>query len=428
MITKLRIRFIGTATVSILIVIAVALALINISVVKRERRLIDQTLNLIEANGGTLGDANFEIRLDREIKESDKKKLYNELGPEFAFQLRFFSVNLTEKNDIIPLDTRHIATFTENDISEYVKLILDRLGDEKTGEGMLTTDKGSYAYRVSREGFGRRVLVLDCTSNLSNTRATLIRSVRYGIIGVLFFMLVAGLLSKRALRTTIRSIESQKKFITNAGHELKTPLAVISANVDILEITEGKNEWLTSIRNQVTRLTGLVNRLIRLAKIDENPEELVLNEIDYSSIAEEAVSAFKPIAKEAGKTLVSDIEDGVKVIAEADCLYELISILLDNACKYCDENGKIRVELRRERSIAAGKTTRLEVSNDYAEGSGLDYTMFFERFYREDESRNTSKNKGYGIGLPIARELASLFKGDMDVSYSDGIISFIVLI
>lgn len=438
MIRKLQLGFIGTATLAVLIVITLALTLINVSVYKRENRLIQLTLDLLEANGGSLSAGADVPEISSEggegeepktkAEKTERENLDNELGPEYASAVRFFSARIGADGSLLFLDTSRVTAFTEETAAPYAQKVIDLADKRKKPSGRIDTANGNYAYRVVDRSGEKLVIVLDCTSAISNRKAILARSIRYGLAGVLCFMVTAALLSKRALRTTLRSIESQKQFITNAGHELKTPLAVISANVDVLELTEGKNEWLDSIRNQVKRLAGLTNRLIRLARIGEEEDTLLLTEIDYSAICRDAVQAFRPIAAENHHPFRVSIEDGIRVKAEADTLYELVSIFLDNACKYCDPEGEICLTLRTDRLISLDRRSKLIISNHYADGAGEDYSLFFERFYRSDTSHNASGTKGYGIGLSMAQRICELFRGSVSVAYKDGIISFTVIL
>ena len=223
----------------------------------------------------------------------------------------------------------------------------------------------------------------------------------------------------------MRNMENQKAFITNAGHELKTPLAVIKADTEVLEMSSGANEWTRSISNQVDRLTVLVGNLITLAKMGELDKE-DLSEVNFSECVKESSDNYRVVISNQGKTLKTEITDNVKVKGIRDGLTEIVNILLDNAQKYCDEKGMIAVELTHTRKNSGAK---LIVSNDYAKGKDIDYTKFFDRFYRGDTSHNSgdAKDSGYGIGLSMAEGFVEEFGGKIAADFRDGRISFTVI-
>ena len=177
-----------------------------------------------------------------------------------------------------------------------------------------------------------------------------------------------------------------------------------------------------STNDQIQRMTGLINGLVAMARLEEQPE-VVLTDLNFSEIAEDAAEDFKgPVIKD-GKKFVMDIQPNIHIKAEEKSLFELVTLLVDNANKYCDPGGTVSVVLSKGRLSKA----KLEISNTYAEGKDVDYSKFFERFYREDESHNNQKS-GYGIGLSMARTMVKLFKGNISVNYKDDTITFVVSI
>ena len=185
----------------------------------------------------------------------------------------------------------------------------------------------------------------------------------------------------------------------------------------------GKSQWTDNILKQVRRQSQLINDLIMLSKMGERSlADITLVDLDVSQQVQTAVQAFDALAKDQGKTLTAKIRPGIHVTADQKCLYEIVSILLDNAVKYCDDQGTVQVTLSGKK---LGKGAVLTVSNQYAAGKDVDYTRFFERFYRGDESHN-SDQAGYGIGLSMAEELVQLLKGSISMAYKNGIITFTV--
>lgn len=191
-----------------------------------------------------------------------------------------------------------------------------------------------------------------------------------------------------------------------------------------MEAMNGKSEWTQSNMNQVKRLSGLISDLITLARMEDASEmnESVNEEIDLSTQLGEIASSFRPVIEQQGKKLEIDIDDGIRIKGSPKSMHELISILLDNAAKYCDDSGTVRVELRQQRKQAS-----IVISNSYKEGDNVDHSRFFERFYREDSSHNSEKS-GYGIGLSMAESIVNLHKGKITADHSNGITYFRVLI
>ncbi len=266
------------------------------------------------------------------------------------------------------------------------------------------------------------VIFLDYTEIHGWQTQLLNMSVVIAILSLLIFCLVVISLSRRAIEPTIQATENQKRFITNASHELKTPVAIISADAEVLEAVNGENEWTSSIINQSKRLNELISALVQLTKASEG-EKFELTSVDMTSVAQDIAQSFRPVIEQQGKTLTTDIAQGVCAKAEPKAISEVTNILLDNSAKYCDDGGMIRVSLAQHPGVRG--TVSLTVSNDYADGASQDYTKFFERFYRADESHNSSK-EGFGIGLAMAKELVTRMDGTMSVGWEHGRIAFTV--
>jgi signal transduction histidine kinase len=249
-------------------------------------------------------------------------------------------------------------------------------------------------------------------------------------LGTFLSFFIMRLLSKGFVRTEVENVEKQKQFITNASHELKTPLAVIKANTEMQEMMDGESEWSQSTLRQVDRMTGLIGNLVQIARAQEMTDG-ELAPTDIAAAVSETADSFAPVAASDGKKLEKEIPDSLVIKSSDSSMRQLTSLLVDNAIKYCDDGGTIKVELARSRRGAV-----LTVSNDYAEGANVDYSRFFERFYRQDEAHTISAGRsegtsgehtnksGYGIGLSIAESLVKSMKGSIDVSWNKGRILF----
>ena len=341
------------------------------------------------------------------------------ITPESEYELRYFTIEIDEDNYISEINLSNVAAVSENEASDIAAKVLNK----RSKKGSIEKGSCLYVYKINKKDEGTVIIFLDSTRTFEGLWEIVSMALKIGALSFLFFVLLISLLSRRAVKSTVRNIEAQNEFITNAGHELKTPRAIISANAEVLEIMNGKNEWTDSIVNQVKRMSGLINDLIFLAKMNEKTD-VVLSDVDFSKITDDIAGSFKTVIEQQKKQFEYDIKENVVIKGEEKLLSELVSILVDNAVKYCDEGGMIRVELK-SKSRDAG--ARLVVSNSYASGADVDYSRFFDRFYREDTSHN-SKKKGYGIGLSMAEGIVGLLKGKISVTYSNGEIRFVVVI
>ena len=165
-------------------------------------------------------------------------------------------------------------------------------------------------------------------------------------------------------------------------------------------------------------MTGLISNLVQIAKADEKANKEGRTDTDVSGAVTKTTDAFAPVAKQNGKTLTKDVAEGVRMVASESQIQQLVTLFVDNAIKYCDEGGEIKVSLRQK-----GKGVKIAVSNNYADGKDVDYNRFLDRFYREDQSHNIDKG-GFGIGLSIADSIVSQYRGKLEVSYQNGVIEF----
>ena len=192
---------------------------------------------------------------------------------------------------------------------------------------------------------------------------------------------------------------------------MKTPLTLILANLDIAEAELDKNEWLDDIRSEGHRMTELVNQLVALSRMDEEGQPLNMTDVALGELVADTVAEFEPLAKERGKALTSNIEKGISYCGDEALLHRLIGILMDNAIKYCDQDGEITVNLHR------GRRTILTVENTYAAVDELELNRLFDRFYRADKARKFTG--GYGVGLSMAKAIVEKHKGEITAYKKD---------
>lgn len=411
MFRKLRVRFILIASVAVTGILFFLVGALNSVRFLQTTGEIQAVLNILSDNQGEFPS----VQATAQALDNDR------ISIDTIYQYRYFSAVFNEDGTVYSSNLNNISNLSQEQALKSAKSVVK----QHRKNGIFTIGGQYYSYQVTRDSKTKRYLavVLDSTKYLEDRNDFLWVSIRSALYSVIFFIVVISVVSSWAIRPYVRNYEKQKRFITNAGHELKTPLAIISANTELQELMTGENEWTESTKDQVNRLSNLINQMVSLARLEEQPD-IALVDVDFSSLVQKAAQDFKSVAEKAGKDYQIRVQDDIHVKASQDELYELISILIDNACKYCDEDGQIFVTLTKAKRR---KRARLIVSNSYADGKNVDYSRFFDRFYREDESHN-HKQAGYGIGLSMAESLVNLFKGKIAASYKKGFISFTILI
>lgn len=257
------------------------------------------------------------------------------------------------------------------------------------------------------------MIFLDCRRVLGVFQTFLAVSIAVSLAGMAAVFLLVFLLSGKVVRPFAESYEKQKRFITDAGHEIKTPLTIIDADAAVLEMECGENEWLSDIQKQTGRLKELTNDLIFLSKMEEEAGERLWIEFPVSEAAEETAQSFELLAKVQNKHLSCQIEPGLSYCGEEGNIRRLFSVLLDNGVKYSEEGGEITFSLQKK-----GKKLVLSVQNRAVNLDGEKTAHLFERFYRGDPSRN-SDTGGHGIGLSIAKAIVEGHKGRITAEIKD---------
>ena len=418
MVNKLRKKFVITAMLSLLVILVIMIAVINIVNISQIVRDADNHLAILTTNNGLfpgMQNGGGEMQPPRQDKPFGFERLNNMRSMEMPFQTRYFWARFDESGSIVEVNTSHIASVSEDEAKAAATEIYG------TGK-----DKGfynSFRYKIGTNSDGTKILVFsDLSASLINIYRLLLQSLLIGLFTLIAMFILVFLFSGRAVAPAVESMEKQKRFITDAGHELKTPLAIISANIDVLELEAGKSEWTSSIRNQVKRMNSLVKNLLTLSRMDEERMHVVYSDFDMSATVKETAASFGAVAESSSKKYGTDIEEGIHITGDKNAINQLTSLLLDNAMKYSDEKGSINVHLSK------GKNITLEVSNttDYMPSGNLD--RLFDRFYRADASRSREKG-GYGIGLSVARAIAQSHGGDIQaLKDGDRIIRFVVTI
>ena len=411
MFRKLKIRFILLASAAIVCILLTMIAVLNSVRFLQTNGEIQAVLNILSANNGDFPS----------VEETAESLQNDRITIDTIYQYRYFSVVYKEDKTLYSTNLDHLSNLSKEQALSYANKVIK----DSRSSGVFKVGSQFYSYQITQDSKTKRYLlvVLDSTNYLESRNDFFWLSIQLCFYSFIFFVLVVSGFSNFAIRPYIKNYENQKRFITNAGHELKTPLAIISANTELQELMTGENEWTESTKDQVKRLSNLINQMVVLARLEEQPD-VTLVDVNFSEVVKKVAGNFKSVIDKAGKKYEIKLQEDIHVKATEDELYELVSILIDNACKYCDEDGQIFVTLTKAKR---GKRARLTVANSYADGKNVDYSRFFDRFYREDESHN-QKQPGYGIGLSMAESLVRIFKGRIWVSYKKGLIGFTVLL
>ncbi len=397
MIRKLKTKFIILTMTSLLLLLVTTVAGMNIISYKAVVNEADEILNFMSQNKGR-------------FPETDKKhplKLPHDFSPETPYESRFFSVLTDKEGNVIKTEVDRIEAVNENDAAIYAKSAF--IKDCDSGF------ENNFRYLKTAEGDFVRIIFLDCRKSLDNFKNFLTASILMSTVGYVIILIAVVILSGRFIRPISESYEKQKRFITDASHEIKTPLTVISANIDILEMEIGENESISDISHQIEKLRDLTDDLVMLTRMEEEKEKLTKIEFPISDIVHDTAVSFQNIAGQSGKNFICNIEPMLSYKGDARSIEQLLSILLDNAMKYSGDGSTVTVDLSRN-----GKNILLTVSNRTEfEIDKNSLLSVFDRFYRQESSRNSNLG-GHGIGLSVAKAIVDAHGGKISASTEDG--------
>jgi len=392
MIKKLRRKFILLSTSAFLAVLAVLITGINLLNWNTVVREADTVLTLLSETNGVfpMGPGGKPGRLPPGM------------SPERPYEARFFSVILEDGVPVLA-DTSRIISVDQDMAAQLSREVLEQ--EQSSGF------HGAFRYLVQEEGTLCRVIFLDCGRKLDTFRHFLLISIGISLLGFLVVFLLIAFFSGRILRPISESYEKQKRFITDAGHELKTPLTIIGADAEVLSMELGENEWLEDIRRQAGRLAGLTNDLVLLSRMEEGEQVMPLIEFPFSDVVSEAAASFLAPAQMQKKDFKTDIPPMLSLRGNEKAICQLVNILLDNALKYSPEGGSIQLSVQ-----CGGKQLRLSVFNTTREKVEKEQlSLLFDRFYRADAARD-SRTGGYGIGLSVAKAIVTAHGGKIQAS------------
>lgn len=419
---RLRRKFILVAMGAVTVVLTLIIAGINIVNYSHVCKMADARLGYIladkgsidwgdeskddPANGKDAGDGQAGVRIGH----------FEGMTAESPFDTRYFTVTI-DAGQVVDVNTARIAAVGAKRAASIAAKLHSK--------GWVSGFSGNYRYTTDVQDDETTYVFVDCSRELASFHSFLSASVAISCIGWLAVLAIVAGASGAVIRPMVESYSKQKRFITDASHEIKTPLAVIDAANEVQEIESGESEWTQSIHEQVARLTALTERLVFLARMDEGSAGFTMTSIDLSEAVDEAAAPFESVAVSRGKRLSTSIASGVRAHADAAAVAQVVELLLDNATRYASEGSVIELSLRAASRGQGKGAAELVVSNAVDELPEGDLDRLFDRFYRADVSRS-SKTGGSGVGLSVVRAIAEAHGGSASVCGHGNQITFTV--
>lgn len=425
MLNKLRTKFIILSTTSLLLLLGIIVISSNLLTYRELVFNADRVLDMIADNGGhpvpvPPPEKPEKIEASEETT-SDKHKGFmgrRILSPETMYEARFFAVELSAEGEILSVRTDHIAMVDEAEAMNYARYAYGKKGDRGFVGAFRYLKSVTNVKRpdINDDQNGVCITFLDCGRNLFTFKHSLLINCLISFMGLLVIFVVIVLFSRKIVRPVSESYEKQKQFISVAGHEIKTPVTIIDADAEILSMEIGEeNEWLQDICKQTKRMTALTNDLLTLSRMDENRQQFTMIDFPISDVVGETVQSFQTLAHSRQRNIAAEIAPMLSCRGDENSIRQLVGILLDNAIKYTKENEDgscedilLKLE-RRNHSLC------LSVRNSSEPVGDDQLRLFFERFYRTEQSRN-SETGGYGLGLSIAKSIVEVHKGRITAS------------
>lgn len=410
MIRDLRKKFILVAMLSTMLVLTAIMGVVNFSNYREMLDRADEMTALLEQNDGKFPEEPSRHEQDDTetppAKPENDEKDKSRFSVETPFETRYFTVTVDENGEVTDCDLDRIAAVDEETAEEYTQTAQQK---NKT-----TGFQGIYRYRVTETEDGAKYVFLDCRREISNFRTVLVTTISVSLLGLAAVFVLVVIFSRMVFRPVEESIQKQKRFITDASHELKTPLTIIDANTEVMEMESGESQWTKSTRKQIQRLSGLVQQLVTLSRLDEEKGLEEKCEFNLSEAVSECVQPYESLAQTREKNLTLNIEENLTYTGDERSIRQLAGILMDNAVKYSSENGNTTLTLKKK-----GKKIFLEVYNDAGDLPQGKLDVLFERFYRLDSSRNSGTG-GSGIGLSVAKAIVQVHKGKITAENKNG--------
>lgn len=392
---KLRYKLIRIVFFSVSGVFLAVLLILYVSLSLYNSRQADGMTQLISLNGGIVPEFQ-EYKNEDYTDDIPHQLIFNE---ESEFRTRYFIVYFSENEELTNIDTEHIASVSESTAQEMAEKAIS----DENSTGYLE----HYRYRITEGDNTCAVIFLDCTETFASRNVTMRIVTIIAVLIIFLITLIFGFFSKYVVKPFEENAKRQKQFITDASHELKTPLSIISANAEVLQYKSGENNWTKNIIAQTKRMSKLIGDLLALSKMDEVGTNLPEKPVDLSQLTIKTVQPLQEVATQKHADMHLEIEDHIIIKGYAEQLQQLISVLTENAVKYVTQDGTIQISLTR-----SGKHAVFRIFNTAQIDEHFDCTRLFDRFYRPDNSRS-SETGGHGIGLSIAKKVAIQHNGTL---------------
>lgn len=403
MIKKMRQRVILASMAAFFAVIAMIAILVNAIYFGVETGNADRTLNAIMENEERRAD----FPMPGNPEELPPMQPFMGLpNIEMNYMTRFFVVRADNEGNISPVGMDYIASVDSFDAIEYGSRVMKKNSDR----GYID----EFRYLKSKKGDSTTIIFLNAAKEQQSMKSVLLLTIIVSAVSLAVVFVLVELFAGRAIRPIANNIKMQKQFITDASHELKTPLTSISTSLDVIEMEHGNDEWTENVRNQTGRMTKLVSELVTLSRLDEDMPLPDKEDFSLSNLGWEIVEIYENQAKAKNKKFSVDIEEEINIFGDKAAVGQMLSVLLDNANRYSDENGEIRFRIYKKKNKA-----RIEVFNTCHYDTPPDTNRLFDRFYRPDESRSRETG-GTGVGLSIAKAVAVAHGGEISASCPSG--------
>ena len=397
MIRKLKVKFTMLAMTAIGILLVIIVTAMNVANYNDVVKEADGILSILMQNKGAFPD----------FAGNGETFLPPNMSPEIPFESRYFSVVLDSDYSVIDTETSRIHSVDKTEAIQFAEKAINK----KDLKGFI----GDYRYATKLEYNGYRIVFLDCGRKLDAYNSFLYTSILMAIGGLVVAFFFIFFFVRRIIKPIAESYNKQKRFITDAGHEIRTPLTIINANLDLLEAELGENESISDIASQTERLRTLTNDLVMLARMEEAEDTMPKIEFPISEVVAEAVAPFKNVAIQQDKEFVCNVQPMLTLKGNDKAVVQLVNILMDNALKYSPAGGTVTFNLTKQNRniyIHTFNTTETRIEKHQTE-------QVFERFYRSDASRN-SETGGSGIGLSVAQAIVNAHGGKIHAWTQDG--------
>ena len=414
---KIRRNFIVIAMLSMFLVLTIIITALNYINYQKMGKNLDDVTHILEMGNGSFYESPDPSDEDHDPSghspNDNSPQAHNKvpeppksISEETPYQTRYFTVRYDASGTIYATSVGHISAVDAAQARTYAAKVYDTA----PGTGFIDV----YRYRTVKSGDRVLCIFIDAEKELSTYRGSLMTSIAISAAGLFSVFLLLCFFSKLILRPVEESYRKQKQFLTDAGHELKTPLTIIDANTEVLEMEIGSSKWLDSTRNQVIRLTNMVKQFTALAKMDEAQGFLQKARFSLSQVLNETVDLFIPVATSTHRTLQVSCAEDLYYVGDEEQFRQLFCLLLDNAIKYSTPDSIIELTLCKH-----GKHLCFTIFNECEGITKGTQDILFERFYRSDSSRNSSTG-GSGIGLSIAHSIVKNHKGIIHAESTDG--------